>query len=124
MNSELFAFYGSLRRGMENYDVYKEDLRYLYSARLLGYKLYSRGQYPFAVKTGGDDAIVVEIFQITNNNTAADIHRMELEEGYYSTEEIINGKKTTIYLFNSGENYPEVPGGDWVTFFRQRGSWA
>lgn len=121
---ELYAFYGSLRRSMENHDVYKDDLVYLFSARLQGYKLYSRGQYPFAVKTGGKDSIVVEVFQIRNPKTAESIHRLELEEGYYRAEETINGKKTTIYLIDEVANYPEVPGGDWVTFFRQRGGWA
>jgi gamma-glutamylcyclotransferase (GGCT)/AIG2-like uncharacterized protein YtfP len=124
MAEERFAFYGSLRRGMDNYDVYKDDLLYLYSTRLKGYKLYSRGQYPFAVKTGGKDAIVVEVFEIRNPPTAESIHRMELEEGYYRTEEMINNCRTTIYLFETGANYPEVPGGDWVIFFRQRASWA
>jgi len=122
MTSSLYAFYGSLRRGMENYDLYKEHLHYLYSARLTGYKLYSRGQYPFAVRTGGVDAIVVEVFKITNPATAESIHQLELDEGYFSIEEVIDGKKTTIYLFKTSENYPEVPGGDWVTFFRQRGN--
>jgi gamma-glutamylcyclotransferase (GGCT)/AIG2-like uncharacterized protein YtfP len=122
MKPGLYAFYGSLRRGMENYDLHKENSHYLYSARLTGYKLYSRGQYPFAVRTGGPDAIVVEVYQITDSATAGSIHQLEVEEGYFSTEEIIGGKPTTIYLFNSGENYPEVPGGDWVTFFRQRGN--
>jgi gamma-glutamylcyclotransferase (GGCT)/AIG2-like uncharacterized protein YtfP len=124
MEGELFAFYGSLRRGMENYNVYKDDLLYLYSTRLQGYRLFSRGQYPFAVKTGGKEAIVVEVFQMKNSRTAESIHRLEMEEGYYRAEEMINGKKTTIYLFGDGKNYPEVPGGDWVTFFRQRASWA
>lgn len=121
METDLYAFYGSLRRGMENYDVYKDDLKYLYSARLAGYQLFSRGQYPFAVKTAGAGAIVVEVFRIINRSTAAEIHQMELEEGYYASEEVINGKRTIIYLLEADENYPEVPGGDWVTFFRERG---
>ena len=122
METDLYAFYGSLRRGMENYAAYKDDLRYLYSARLQGYQLFSRGEYPFAVRTGGTGAIVVEVFRIANSNAAKEIHQMELEEGYYAAEEVINGKRTIIYLLDSDENYPEVPGGDWVTFFREKGN--
>jgi gamma-glutamylcyclotransferase (GGCT)/AIG2-like uncharacterized protein YtfP len=105
---------------MENHHAYKHQLQYLFSARLSGYKLYSMGQYPCAVKTSGDHAITVEVFETGHQETADDIHRLELEEGYYCDEHMINGVMTRIYLYHHPGNYQEVPGGDWVTFFRQR----
>ena len=78
------------------------------------------GEYPCAVKSGGNDAITVEVFEIRNAGTIADIHQLELDEGYYCDEEIINGLVTKIYLYRDPGNYHEVDGGDWVTFFRQR----
>ena len=84
---------------MENHDVHKGQSDYLFSARLRGYKLYSMGEYPCAVKTAGNDAITVEVFEIRSESVAADIHQLELDEGYYADEEIINGLVTKIYLY-------------------------
>jgi hypothetical protein len=110
---------------MENYELFKNDLRYLFSMRLPGYKLFSRGQYPFAVRTPhGGPGIVVELFEVTNHDTVQKIHQLELDEGYYAANELINGNRTIIYLCESADNYPEVTGGDWVTFFRERTNWA
>lgn len=120
MENSLFAFYGSLRRGMQNYAHYKEHLKYLFSARIKGYKLYSRGEYPCAVKTGTAEAIVVEVFRITDAATAQSIHDLELGVGYHLDHVTIDGERVAIYLFESPGNYQEVKGGDWVTFFRQR----
>jgi gamma-glutamylcyclotransferase (GGCT)/AIG2-like uncharacterized protein YtfP len=121
MPSHIFAFYGSLRRGMENHDTHKGNSEYLFSARLKGYKLYSKGQYPCAVKSADNDgAITVEVFEISNKKVIDEIHQLELDEGYYCDEELINGMAARIYLYKSPENYQEVVGGDWVTFFRQR----
>lgn len=124
MSSYKFAFYGSLRRGMENHDAYMRELSYLFSARLKGYKLYSKGQYPCAVRTGTDDAITVEVFETANEKAAADIHQLELDEGYFCDEVLVNGLTVKIYLYSDPGNYKEVPGGDWVTFFRQTGNSA
>lgn len=120
MSSYRFAFYGSLRRGMENHDVYKSGLLYLFSARLKGYRLYSKGQYPCAVMTGDNGAVTVEVFETGSEKVAADIHQLEIDEGYYLDEVMINEVATRIYLYKQPGNYQEVTGGDWVTFFRQR----
>jgi gamma-glutamylcyclotransferase (GGCT)/AIG2-like uncharacterized protein YtfP len=117
--NSLYAFYGSLRRGMSNYELYKEALNYRFSARLKGYKLYSMGQYPCIVKSPESHSVHVEIFNITNSTLEKEIHEMELEEGYAYKDIVIDGKEVGIYFFNSSENFREVPGGDWVSFFRQ-----
>jgi gamma-glutamylcyclotransferase (GGCT)/AIG2-like uncharacterized protein YtfP len=117
--SALYAFYGSLRRGMNNYERYKEALDYQFSARLNGYKLYSRGQYPCVVKSSTDH-VLVEIFKITDVSLEKEIHEMELQEGYLFEDVFINGMQVGIYFFKSSENFQEVLSGDWVTFFRQR----
>lgn len=116
----LFAFYGSLRKGMENYEIYRNRLQYLYSARIKGFKLFSRGPYPHAVKTGGHSSIVVEIFRIDDPVTRNSIDQLELEAGYYVDYVLIGEVNVKIYLFEPGGNYQEVEGGDWVTFFRER----
>jgi gamma-glutamylcyclotransferase (GGCT)/AIG2-like uncharacterized protein YtfP len=122
MNTKsLYAFYGSLRRGMMYYEVYKDGLEYQFSARVEGFKLYALKDYPFAIKTSQPkDIIVVEVFKVINSDTEKKIHELELGVGYYYDEIKIKSVATGIYLFHSPENYPEVEGGDWVKFFGSR----
>lgn len=119
-NTTHFAFYGSLRRGMENHILHRDHLKYLFSARLRGYSLYSRGEFPVAVKSGNiNDSIVVEIFNIPDRATREMIHKLEMDEGYYLETIIVDEIEAGIYLYESPENYQAVQSGDWVTFFRQ-----
>ncbi len=122
MNSNsLYAFYGSLRRGMMYYEVYKDGLEYQFSAKVEGFKLYALKDYPFAIKTSQPkDIIVVEVFKIANSDIEKKIHELELGVGYYYDEVKIKSVTVGIYLFRTPENYPEVKGGDWVKFFGSR----
>lgn len=118
-NTNLYAFYGSLRRGMENYEPLKENLRYKFSTWLTGYQLYSLGPYPFAYRTGSStDKILVEVFEVTNLETRNTIHQIEMEAGYFMDTIIIDEQLVNIYLYENKADYPFVFGGDWVKFFR------
>lgn len=118
-NTNLFAFYGSLRRGMENYEPLKENLHYQFSTWLTGYQLYSLGSYPFAYRTGSPtDKILVEVFEVTNLETRNTIHQIEMEAGYFMDTIIIDEQLVNIYLYENKADYPFVFGGDWVKFFR------
>jgi gamma-glutamylcyclotransferase (GGCT)/AIG2-like uncharacterized protein YtfP len=116
----FYAFYGSLRRGMDNYERYKGALDYRFSTRLKGYKLYSMGQYPCVVKSSIDCSVLVEIFKITDPVLEEEIHEMEIEEGYFYEEVSIGSEYIGIYAFETHKNFNEVSEGDWVTFFGQR----
>ena len=119
MNSNsMYAFYGSLRKGMINHEIYKHALEYQYSINLEGFKMYALENYPFAVKTfQPKDSIFVEIFRISNSEVEKSIHQLELSVGYHYDEVIVNTNAVGIYLFHQPENYTEVVGGDWVKFF-------
>lgn len=118
-NTNHFAFYGSLRRGMENYEPLKENLRYKFSTWLTGYQLYSLGPYPFAYRTGSPtNKILVEVFEVTNLETRNTIHQIEMEAGYFMDTIIIDEQLVNIYLYENKADYPFVFGGDWVKFFR------
>jgi gamma-glutamylcyclotransferase (GGCT)/AIG2-like uncharacterized protein YtfP len=119
-NTSVFAFYGSLRRGMENHALHASHLKYLFSARISGFKLYSRGQFPVAVTSSATDSIVVEVFRIDDPSTREMIHKLEMDEGYYFESIRIDDINVGIYLFQAPGNYQQVDGGDWVTFFRER----
>jgi len=119
-NTTVFAFYGSLRRSMENHALHSEHLKYLFSARLRGYRLYSRGEFPIAVKSSlPGDSIVVEIFRIADRSTREMIHKLEMDEGYYFEKITVDEIEAGIYLFDNPGNYHYVDSGDWVTFFRE-----
>jgi gamma-glutamylcyclotransferase (GGCT)/AIG2-like uncharacterized protein YtfP len=119
MISNLYAFYGSLRRGLHNYERFEPHLRYQFSCWIKGYQLYSFGEFPFAVKTNkDDDKILVEIFEINDVDTQKQIDDLELGYGYLMEVIMIDKQSVKIYLLEKNTNYPLVIGGDWVKFFR------
>jgi len=119
MNSAShYAFYGSLRKGMKLYEQYKSGLDYRYSFWLSGFKLYSLGSYPCAVKADGlSNRILIEIIQISDPKIEIEIFDLEIEAGYYYEEILIHDIPTGIFLYQDAANYPFVRHGDWVKFF-------
>jgi len=119
VDSNVYAFYGSLRRGLANYEKFKPHLRYCYSQWVNGFQLYSFGEFPFAYKTSREtDRILVEVFEIANIETRLQIDALEFGYGYHVEQIILEGMPVNIYLFQDKANYPLVSGGDWVKFFR------
>ncbi len=116
--SLLYAFYGSLRRGMNNHALYEHELQYQRTVVLKGYALYALVDYPYAVKTGDpQDTLVAELYTIPNPQTKQTIHDMELDAGYIFSEEQIAEGKFGIYIFAApGRDDVRVPGGDWVAY--------
>lgn len=115
-----YAFYGSLRRGMFNFEHYKNHMQFVSLTTLPGFKLFALPEYPIAIKTNSiKDSIVAEIFKITSSSVESEIHKMEIEAGYYFDILELNEQKTGIYLFKSSQNYRPVPGGDWVKYFEK-----
>lgn len=119
MNPEaLYAFYGSLRKGMINHQRFSNGLDFLFQETLAGYRLHAMKHYPYAVKTGeSNDVTVVEVYRVSDPATEKAIHELELGVGYYYDVANIRGKRTGIYLFEKSGPEPLVEGGDWVKFF-------
>jgi gamma-glutamylcyclotransferase (GGCT)/AIG2-like uncharacterized protein YtfP len=117
----LFAFYGSLRRGMRLYNQFHFALQYHYSAWLKGYELYSLGNYPYAVKSAiPDRKILVEIFSITEPEVEKEIFDLEVGAGYHLVKQTFDDRVINIFLYDdTSANNMRVHSGDWVTFFRQ-----
>lgn len=116
--TELFAFYGSLRRGMENYKGFKTVLEFVSMTRISGFELYSLGSYPYAVKTHDHSAtIVIEIFKVNGEAARQAIHELEVGAGYVFDLIDIDSKKVGIYLFERPGDDPRVESGDWVSFY-------
>lgn len=120
MSQSLYAFYGSLRRGMRLHNQFKNDLLYSYSAWVKGYNLYSLGNYPFAVKSSDlSHKILVEVTEIMNAETEKNIQDIEIAAGYYAEKIQIGNDQVTIFLFEEAANNLRIESGDWVNFFRQ-----
>ena len=112
---ELHAFYGSLRKGEYNASRTREGYEYIKTTTITGYKLFGLYSYPAAVYTGNnDDTMVVDIFRITDANTAKGIYGMELGASYHHKKVVIDNEEHSIYLFDDGwYNNKPVPSGDW-----------
>ena len=118
--TELFAFYGSLRMGMDNYFTYKSGLEYIETTRISGFELYSLGEYPYAVKTQNpSSSMVIEIFRILDSETKQRIHELEISADYFFDLIEVGRRKVGIYLFKLPGNDIRVESGDWVTFYRK-----
>ena len=116
--NKCYAFYGSLRQGMENYNLFKKGLKFLRNERLNGFKLFPLVDYPYAIATENvDDTIVVELFKITNNKTEELIHKVEIDAGYIFVNVEIAKEKFGIYLFAEARpNDVCVESGDWIAY--------
>ena len=122
MNKDhLYAFYGSLRKGLSNHRRYQDGLEYLFTESITGFQLYALPGYPYAVKTGNPaDILTVEVHRASNPATEQAIHDLEMGVGYIYDEVIVRGQATGIYLFEKVGTEPLVAGGDWVKFFGSR----
>ncbi|MBX2898398.1 MAG: gamma-glutamylcyclotransferase [Cyclobacteriaceae bacterium] len=116
--NSLYAFYGSLRRGMELYKKFEPHLQYKFSMWLSGYEMYSLGPYPCIVHSQNySSKILVEVMEVCHAETEKEIHEIEIDAGYFLTHLQLQNQQVGIYLFNESKNYPPVLSGDWVTFF-------
>ncbi|MGC3948709.1 MAG: gamma-glutamylcyclotransferase family protein [Chryseolinea sp.] len=112
-----YAFYGTLRIGMENHQVFAKTLVHLKTVTLNGYRMYSLGEYPYVIRTGlQKDCIIVDLFRLTSDLTEQMIYEMEIDAGYVRSTVTIDGIKFGIYLFEKSMSDDEhVEGGDWVS---------
>lgn len=113
-----YAFYGTLRIGMENHQVFAKTLVHIRSKTLQGYRMYSLKEYPYVIRTDDqNDHIIVDLFQIASEKTEEMIYEMEIDAGYVLSTVMIEGIKFGIYVFEepiAGDEY--VDGGDWVSY--------
>lgn len=119
--NSMYAFYGSLRRGMKLYEMFKPALEYQYSLWLPGYDLFALVDYPCAVKSNSPTSkILVEVMKINQGDIESEIFNIESDAGYFYADIKIKNSLIGIFLFESGANYQRVDHGDWVKFFGDR----
>lgn len=113
MNTKKIITYGSLRKGMYNYEALKDGIEYIDTTTIKGFRLHDYGAYPFAVE--GEGEMVVDILEVEEEMYEA-IKRMELGAGYIEKEITIGDTTGYIYLFRQPTNNRIVEHGDWVKY--------
>src|SRR5215218_6652999 len=94
-----YAFYGTLRQGMDNHVAFAETLSYLRTVALSGYRMYSMVEYPYIIHTlDPQDIIVADLFYIDTAKTEEMIYEMEIDAGYIRSGLIIDDYKFGIYV--------------------------
>jgi gamma-glutamylcyclotransferase (GGCT)/AIG2-like uncharacterized protein YtfP len=89
----------------------KDSMTYVETLLLKGFKLKDLRWYPAAIESP-DDTIVVDLFEV-NDSCFNSVRGMEIGAGYHPIE--IGGVSMFIMLPSEYlEDYPDVPGGDWV----------
>jgi gamma-glutamylcyclotransferase (GGCT)/AIG2-like uncharacterized protein YtfP len=111
------AVYGTLRVGDYNHSYFSSGLKSISErVKISGFKLYSLGPYPCAVKTDDDnDTIIVDVLDPTDKRTERMIDGMERGAGYHFETTNVNGEDCKIYLFKkpSGDH---IENGDWMDY--------
>jgi gamma-glutamylcyclotransferase (GGCT)/AIG2-like uncharacterized protein YtfP len=120
--NKLVAVYGSLRKGLGNHPI-------LGTSRLVGvtktppeWEMFSLGGFPGVRK--GKTPIVVEVYQVTEENVA---DRLDSLEGYRGPDSEYNfygkssihtdlGEAEMYTLLQGYEEHPTVEGGDWKKY--------
>jgi gamma-glutamylcyclotransferase (GGCT)/AIG2-like uncharacterized protein YtfP len=105
--SNKYAFYGSLRKDQYNYERLKNGLEYIATVEIPGFRLYSLGPYPTALRSDDPkDTLVVDLFNVSPTITYR-IDAMERGADYDYEEVEVNGEKYGIYTW-------DIAYGDWV----------
>lgn len=113
-----YAFYGSLRKGMYNYEHFKLGLTYHKTVEVEGFRLFSLGSFPCVIRTEDPkDKLTVDLFTATPD-TAHRIDRMERGASYDYEEITVDDTNYGIYTWDISTmgrlTDRRVPGGDWV----------
>ena len=130
MKKYLVACYGSLRRGMSNYQYYLSNSEYKGTFTTEPeYTLHSLSAYP-GLKLNGNTSVVMEVYEV-DEDTLKNLNRLE---GYYPGEkstfydriEIDTpwGKAFTYIYVNELSKDSIVESGDWVAYKNEEKSWS
>lgn len=111
--SKQIAVYGSLREGEYNFNAFP-DAKKVKQSRVEGFKLYSLGAYPGAIKSESEeDTMVVDIIEVGEASYER-IRAMELGAGYTEESVDIEGEEYPIYVYRRQPREENlVESGDW-----------
>lgn len=119
--ADKYAFYGTLRLKMENFIPFADQIEYIKTVTIKGYKMYSLGDYPYILKTGLEsDRIVCDLCRVANSSVCREIDEMEITAGYECEDIEVDGEFFRIFVY---KNYipgtPQILSGDWVRLMNE-----
>ena len=119
METNLYAVYGSLRKGWWNHDWALSDAEFVTTTTVPGYKLKSNGCFPAAIESPGEGSIV-EVYDVSSVDTRIieSMDGMEFNCGY--VRRLVNtteGYPVWLYVMpdDRASRFDEdVEGNDWA----------
>ena len=130
MKKYLVACYGSLRRGMSNYQYYLSNSEYKGTFTTEPeYTLHSLSYYP-GLKLNGNHSVVMEVYEVDeetlNNLNRLESYRPGEKSTFYDRIEINTpwGKAFTYIYVNELSKDSIVESGDWVAYKNEEKSWS
>lgn len=125
----LVAVYGSLRKGLGNHRVLG-DSPFKYEGVIKNASLYDycNGGFP-AVSLEGESDVVVEVYEVLNENTADALDCLEGYPSFYNRE-VVNvyshsggllGRAWVYHIEEDLSPLPLVAHGDWKSYKREIG---
>lgn len=127
MENVLIAVYGSLRKGMGNWEwLLKDSSTFISEGVVSNYAMYSCGGFPACVPSdSAEDTVVVEVYSVDKEVLTGPLDSLEGYPQWYTRElvEVKTGDhlacKTWMYFWpdvDSAKDLPLVENGDWVAY--------
>ena len=111
--------YGTLRKGLINYNHYLKGLKPLDTIKLKEYTMYDLGGYPMVMIDKKGKGIVVEVYDVPDILLEV-ISRMETGAGYKLHYEAIGGEDHVIFVYTTNIfEAPSIEGGDYVQYIEE-----
>jgi len=116
----LVAVYGTLRKNHYNNYLLRNQAYVGLHRTTPEYTMYSLGGFP-AVTLNGENEIVLEIFQVNDNETLKNLDSLEGYPTFYNRKEIDTeyGKAWMYYMENDARDFSrlaKIASGDWNEF--------
>lgn len=116
---DLYAVYGSLRKGYWNHNWALGDAEYVSTTTVKGYRLGDNGCFPAAIECR-DRSVTVEVYDVTNVDTDIidQMDGMEFNCGY--TRRLVwadDGNQVWMYVMPDvlADRFDiDIPTGDWT----------
>jgi gamma-glutamylaminecyclotransferase len=113
------AVYGTLREGFNNNKYYLNGCKKVKTSKTDElFTMYSNGGFPIISPNGPKPTnIVVDLYEIDNEDTIKNIDALEGYPGWYDKMDVtVEGEKVPIYFMDNVNNLPIVESGDWSKY--------
>ena len=119
-NGSLVAVYGSLRSGLGNHRVIRQDTVRQADGIIEGmFSMYSLGAFPALALSAAPTDIVVEVYEVADKAQAQSLDWLEGYPSFYDRKVVTlaDGRECWVYFIHNLEQHQGlVSCGDWKSF--------